>query len=67
MHTGNMLHASEKQALVDDTHDQRTRFVFAHVAYILHTDLSTRRTVKSLVALLHITYKAKGQNWTRPT
>lgn len=39
MHTGNMLHASEKQALVDDTHDQRTRFVFAHVAYILHTAL----------------------------
>ena len=39
MHTGSMLHASEKQAFVDDTHDQRTRCVFAHVAYILYTAL----------------------------
>ncbi len=35
-----MLHVVDKQALVNDTQDQRPRLVFVHVACVMHTGLS---------------------------
>ena len=63
MHIDSMLHAVDKQALVDNTHDQCPRLVFVHAACIMHTCLLSQAHIEEPGSLaVHHTYKAPGQN-----